>query len=487
MIRTGRLAKVGLRLKIFTGVILPVLVGLGLILYLHEKREQELIKEQTLQVAVQIADAINSSLRHAMLTNDQEMLTSVINDATDIDTVSRIQIVNNDGVIKEDTNDVDVGAIHRLSDVGCVECHKYSPAERPRFVTLSASPNMVRVASPISNADECAACHDETSSQLGVLFIDIPTADVSNYVEVGLNTEIAVSILSLLFLAISLSFLLDKFVIRRIGIINEHLHSLSTGDLSSRLALSDGITDELDILTITINEMADEIEERVEAEHKMHTALQAAVSEERRRIARELHDGMAQLSGFVKAKAGATRLLLLKDQREAAIANLTQLEEAARDLSLDVRESILNLRSSEEIGDGLAVMLEHYIERFRQLSDLEIQTFIPRGLESLRLDSDVELNILRIVQEALSNARKHAKAALVSITIEIEDEILRVIIEDNGVGFDVEAVCDDALSYGLCGMRDRADSIGGVFSIDSELGVMTQVIVTVPITENKGN
>ena len=129
-----------------------------------------------------------------------------------------------------------------------------------RFVTLSTSPEVVRVASPISNADECIACHYETSSQLGVLFIDIPTADVSEYVEMGLDTEIVVSFLSLLFLAISLSFLLDKFVIQRIGYINEYLHSFSAGNLSERLPLADEPADELDILAITINEMAEEIE-----------------------------------------------------------------------------------------------------------------------------------------------------------------------------------------------------------------------------------
>ena len=486
MIKTNKSVKVGLRLKMFGGVILPVLLGLGLILYLHEKREQEIIKEQTLQIAVQIADAINGSLRHAMLTNDREMLTSVINDAANLNTISRIQIVNNNGQIKEDTSEVDTGTIRLLSDVGCIECHQYAPAERPRFVTLSTSPNVVRVAAPILNADECIACHDDSFSQLGVLFIDIPTTDVNEYVEVGLNTEIVVSALSLLFLALSLSFLLDKFVIRRIGIINQHLHSFSAGNLSSRLALSSGPIDELDALAITVNKMADEIEERVNAEHRAHSILQAAVSEERRRIARELHDGMAQLSGFVKAKAGAIRLLLLKGKQEAAITNLSQLEEAARHLSLDVREAILNLRSSEEVGDGLEMMLENYIERFRKLSDLEIQVFIHSSLKDLKLSQDVELNILRIVQEALSNARKHANATQLSITIKIEEKALQVIIEDNGIGFDVKTVCDDALSYGLCGMRDRADSIGGVFSVNSELGVMTQVTVTLPITEIKG-
>ena len=210
--------------------------------------------------------------------------------------------------------------------------------------------------------------------------------------------------------------------------------------------------------------------------------------DERERIARELHDGIAQLSGFVLAKASAIRLLLKAGNTKKALSNLTYLEEAAQDLSVDVREAILGLKTSEHIGNGLIAMLQGYVEQFRKLSDLIVNISISTEIEDIPFLSETELNILRIVQEALSNARKHANASEVSLFVTRENDFLLIAIEDDGIGFDPEIIDSDrSLHFGLRGMRERADTIGGTFAIKSELGVKTQVLIKLPLSEEETN
>lgn len=480
--------KFSLRVQIILGVVLPMLVGMVLLSAFHLKREQQLLEDQTLQSAIQTANVINSSLRHSMLLPEHKMLDVILEDFSDIDSVSRVQIANSNGEIRVDTKSQSVGKILSLTESGCVECHLYEPSKRPHAVLLPFSSGVLRVGIPILNGEECMSCHDASLSQLGMMFVDTPQQQLEEHVVEDLGVEIIILVISTVVAGLFLYFLLTWLVVRRVEIFDRYLEAYADGDFSVRMPAPLYEKDELDTLVSTFNDMADELEQHNEIEFRRQQTQRNVVRDERERIARELHDGIAQLSGFVLAKASAIRLLLKAGNTKKALSNLTYLEEAAQDLSVDVREAILGLKTSEHIGNGLIAMLQGYVEQFRKLSDLIVNISISTEIEDIPFLSETELNILRIVQEALSNARKHANASEVSLFVTRENDFLLIAIEDDGIGFDPEIIDSDrSLHFGLRGMRERADTIGGTFAIKSELGVKTQVLIKLPLSEEETN
>lgn len=215
---------------------------------------------------------------------------------------------------------------------------------------------------------------------------------------------------------------------------------------------------------------------------RLHQRLRdLAVAEERVRIAREMHDGLAQVLAYVNAKAQAVREYLGKGNQDQARAQLDQLAVAARDVLTDVREGILALRTQTGPDRGLGETVDAFITRWEDQSGIEGEVeYDP----DLRLSPTVELQLLRIVQEALSNVRKHSGATRAQVELKRVDSRLLVDVRDDGHGFDPEAIRQgDSPRFGLAIMRERAASIGGTIGFDSEPGRGARVHVEVPLVE----
>lgn len=219
---------------------------------------------------------------------------------------------------------------------------------------------------------------------------------------------------------------------------------------------------------------------------RLHRRVRAlAISEERERIAREMHDTLAQVLGYVNTKAQAVQELLRRDQSERAAVQVGQLGEAARAAYADVREGILALRTTLGAGRGLLEALTDYLQVWSQQSDLQATLLVTPPYADLRsLAPAAELQLLRIVQESLSNVRKHAAAAHVAIQIDADARQIQTSIVDDGRGFDPQRVRpgDDRLPhFGLSTMRERAESVGGSLEITSAPGEGTRVVVRLPV------
>jgi len=215
---------------------------------------------------------------------------------------------------------------------------------------------------------------------------------------------------------------------------------------------------------------------------RLHQRLRdLAVAEERVRIAREMHDGLAQVLAYVNAKAQAVREYLGKGNQDQARAQLDQLAVAARDVLTDVREGILALRTQTNPDRGLGETVDAFIQRWEDQSGIEGEVeYDP----DLRLSPTVELQLLRIVQEALSNVRKHSGANRAQVELKCVDSRLLVDVRDDGHGFDPEAIRQgDSPRFGLAIMRERAASIGGTIGFDSAPGRGARVHVEVPLVE----
>ncbi len=211
---------------------------------------------------------------------------------------------------------------------------------------------------------------------------------------------------------------------------------------------------------------------------RLHQRLRLlAIAEERVRIAREMHDGMAQVLAYVNTKAQAVQEYLAREKVTEATAQLEQLAAAAREVYTDVREGILALRT--KVGDGLCQgALQDFIGRWQDQAGIAAELKVNGDI---RLPPVAEIQLLRIIQEALSTVRKHSRADRASVTFEDADGHLVVTIEDNGAGFDPAARHRGELPrFGLAIMRERAESIGAQLTLDSAPGAGTRVRVELP-------
>jgi len=252
-----------------------------------------------------------------------------------------------------------------------------------------------------------------------------------------------------------------------LGVMNLRLQieqSLSADDLSLLEAISDQIA-----LAIENARLVD--------------ARLRSIIEERERIARELHDGLAQVLGYVNNKSATARLSLKKGELQTAENHLLQLEEAVGQVFIDVREAILGLKISGQVDKGLAIALKEFGSQFSRLNELPVDVQIPLQGEYPSLPTETNLHLLRIVQEAMRNARKHASPSRIWISLHIEAGALELSVRDDGVGFAPSDSPDATNHLGLVTMAERAKAIGADFKIQSDPGVGTLVTVRLPLDE----
>src|SRR5207344_3020411 len=164
--------------------------------------------------------------------------------------------------------------------------------------------------------------------------------------------------------------------------------------------------DELETLSSLANQAAIAIENA-----RLQSRLrELAVVAERERIAREMHDGLAQVLGYVNTKSQAIEELLVAGRTDAAREQLAELAAAARSIYVDVREAILGLRSPVVPGVGLVAAVEDYAARFADASKIAVMVDATEAARRLDLPPGLEAQVFRIVQEALTNVRKHSRA-----------------------------------------------------------------------------
>lgn len=214
----------------------------------------------------------------------------------------------------------------------------------------------------------------------------------------------------------------------------------------------------------------------------LHRQVQdAAVLEERERIAREMHDGLAQVLGYLNTQVLALRKLLASGATQAALEQLAAMQESVRALYADVREAILGLRSSPGERRGIESILREYLERYRSIAGFEIALEIAPEVETVHLARARQIQLLRIVQEALSNVRKHAGARRAMVALQRVGDALELRVSDDGIGFNLaDRVATGWPRFGLQTMRERAEAIGGEFTLESTPGAGSTVLVRVP-------
>ncbi|MDE3113097.1 MAG: sensor histidine kinase [Chloroflexota bacterium] len=212
--------------------------------------------------------------------------------------------------------------------------------------------------------------------------------------------------------------------------------------------------------------------------------LEAAVIEERERIGREMHDGLAQALGYVGMRSSVAEELLDRNQLTKAREVIESIETAADEAYQDVRASILELRSSDVTERGLRTCVQEYCEKFALATGIAVDVEIDDG-RVRRMSPLVELQVIRIVQEALANVRKHAHAAHASVRLGWSDHACVVSVSDDGRGFAPEASQRPGARFGLNTMRERAQGLGGALHVETAPGKGTTIEATIPHAERE--
>ncbi|WP_337833543.1 sensor histidine kinase [Desulfotruncus arcticus] len=205
-----------------------------------------------------------------------------------------------------------------------------------------------------------------------------------------------------------------------------------------------------------------------------------AQEEERKRVAREIHDGPAQLLANIVMRAEYI-LKLMEVEPQNVKTELMRLQELVRQSLQDVRKIIFDLRPMVLDDLGLVPALNRYVEDYRNQHKQNIE-FVFFGKQA-RLNPATEVALFRVVQEALNNVRKHAKAKNVLVKMEQLDDKVAILIKDDGIGFTPDNLEHHSgrECYGLINMRERVQILKGEYKIISGPGKGTLITLTIPV------
>lgn len=238
-------------------------------------------------------------------------------------------------------------------------------------------------------------------------------------------------------------------------------------------------------LNVTMNYLTSDHEEVDDAQDsfklKQDYSLRIieAQEEERKRLSREIHDGPAQMMANVLLRSDLIDRTFREKGPELAFQEITALKEMVRDALTEVRRIIYDLRPMALDDLGLVPTLKKYIDTTEDYNKGTRMNFQSTGKE-VRLPSNYETAIFRLVQEAITNAIRHGKASEIDVDVEWLEQQVSIIVKDNGSGFDKSIV--KSQSFGLMGMKERIELINGDFIINSSPGNGAVLMFIIPLT-----
>lgn len=267
-----------------------------------------------------------------------------------------------------------------------------------------------------------------------------------------------------------------RLALRPLGGLESAARAVREGNVDARAPLSPLADSEFRRVAETFNEMVESVQEHRERLREMASRAIGAAEEERRRIARELHDGTAQSLAAI-----LVRLRVLESAEDADVRGrrIAELKEQVLTVLEEVRRTAHGLRPQnlEELGLGPAIRQHARSLRAGGSVPVEVEVLD----EPLRLPADAELALYRIVQEAMTNAVRHADATHVRVRLWKGNEQATATVEDDGKGFEVAGAMAAGEQLGLFGMQERAAYFGGTVAIDSSPGAGTRVRASLPI------
>ncbi|MDF2985643.1 MAG: signal transduction histidine kinase [Eubacterium sp.] len=274
----------------------------------------------------------------------------------------------------------------------------------------------------------------------------------------------------------------ESFLIKRRNDLEIRIKdSMKTLERADNLIGQIGIA--LEYISCDLKGMGEQLD-NLQQKQFMGLRIIEAQEDERKRVAREIHDGPAQSISNAVIKAEICERLMDKNINEAK-TELQNLKKVMRDSLQEVRKIIYNLRPMALDDLGLLPTLERYVISFNETTGIKV-TFKCRGIDEV-IKPVISLTVFRIVQEALNNILKHSKSSTASVLLEKVDKKLCILIFDSGIGFDTKAVkmtsSDLSGGFGLFSMKERVALLEGEFSVVSEEKKGTRINIQIPLID----
>ena len=482
-----------LSFKVVFGLVVALVVTTGPFFYLQYTRQRAKLIAQRIEFATSQSNVIKASLRHSMMTYDRSELETMLDSLGDQGGLVGVWILDKVGTIRASQRPGDVGAQLALTERTCQLCHGLETEKLSKTVLFrdDAGRELLRTVSPIENEPECHACHQPQESINGVIVTDFSIADLNRQALIDLQELLLLSATAIAVTGLATTLVLRRMVLVRLRDLVETTRQLGKGDLDQRVRLRGH--DEIDELAGSLNAMAESLKKRTgELTRAREEIAQKAVQlqrllarivrvqeEERGRIAHDMHDGLIQLVAGALFESQAARERLPSDSQSAA-GKLTVVQQLLGQMDEELRRTIHDLHPPLLDQAGLVPAIKKYARSYEETWGIPCSVQV-RGTLA-RLPSHAEVAIYRIVQEALVNVRTHSEAHYAHVLLEYRPEVLRVMVQDDGRGFDGQkALANPDEHLGLVGMRERAQSLGGHLEVQSAPGQGATILVEVPI------
>ena len=234
--------------------------------------------------------------------------------------------------------------------------------------------------------------------------------------------------------------------------------------------------------------VADQISGAISNAKLFGQAQELAVVNERNRLAREIHDSLAHgITGLIW-HLNSTMQMVTQDS-DAVRESIEEVRDQARDLLSEVRRAVWDLRSNELEGKSLSNAIQDETAKVARASGISVN-FETKG-DEVALQPGIESTVLRLIQEALANAVRHSSASSVQVTLTYMADAIRVVVSDDGKGFDTATVANTPASrsggFGIVGMSERAHLVGGELTVESAPGAGTTVTAVLPFSSRRSD
>ncbi len=462
------------------------LAGSGTVLYLERQATVSHFEQSTITLAATLADTIERD----MLLGDRDHIQESVNRMASRSPITAVTIVSSDHRVYVSASQGAAGQIRTDKEILAA----LQPGPTDVGALSRYAQDSLYVAFPVENKPECHVCHGAETRILGAIEIGRDSAPLN--AQSREQTIIMLVMAGLTFVAIGtvLGLMLRSAVVRPLAQVAESARRVAAGDLTTRVEVARD--DEVGMVARAFNDMAEKVEQHSRALQERTLQLQqmagmrgelleqliSAQEEERRRLARELHDEVGQAISSIMLDL-AMAVDGLPPDAVAARERLSQSRELAAQTLGELRKVIYDLRPEVLDQLGLIPALRSYVKSHLEGRNIKSQLRF-HGLKG-RLPPRTETTLFRVMQEAITNVIRHAGATMVTAEVAVKDSTLVASVEDNGRGFDVEKALKLPESWGLRGIRERATAIGGTFSIESKPGRGTRIKFEIPLEDMK--
>ncbi len=455
----SRVGAVSIRTKIL-GIVAVCILTSALALVWYAYRDVSVaLRNELQQRGIAIGTSLAAQGRDLILTNNQFTLYTLVRDTREANKdLAYVFVLDGAGNV----------LIHTFDEgfpTDLLEANQLKPLEPYRVQALQTETDTIQdVAVPV------------LGGRAGIVRVGMSEATI-NIVVAKYIRNILLWVVLILMLGLSVAYGLASILTDPLSRLVAAARAVGRGDFKWRSPV--WAKDEIGSLGAAFDEMSVELKHKEELRAQLLAKVISAQEEERKRIARELHDETSQ--ALTSLMVGL-RFIEDSDGNAETREKTAELRALAAQTLDEVHHLATELRPSLLDDLGLDAAIQRYTKEYSAKMNINVDSHVS-GLTGQRLPSEVEVTVYRIIQEALTNIAKYAKANNVSVVIRHRGSSLVAVIEDDGQGFDVSAVMSSAgrNRLGLFGMYERASLIGGNLTIESQPGSGTTIFLEVPL------